>query len=414
MSDLFRKEVMDHATQRLQGEVVLAMPLATRLLGLLAIGVVLAVAVFVSTATYARKEMVSGWLTPERGVVRAAALTGGQLETLLVAEGDIVRAGDTIARLRLDAQTAGGGAGEQILESLQSQSEAAARGAEAEIARLQSDAARLRASIAGLEEEAAGLLTEISLQRERVSLADDQVARAEQLVDRGFMSGREFDDRQSQALQARQTLAGLERNRTTLARQIADARGELEAIPLRIEAERARAEAARASLEERTRSAQARTHLLITAPIDARVAALPVRAGAMVSAGEAVAVLIPQGDRLVAELYTPSRAAGFIAPGQEVRLMYQAFPHQRFGAGRGTITAVSTTVLAPTEISIPGLQLNEPVFRVVAELDQESVNAYGEAIPLQPGMMLSADIIVDRRTLIEFLFDPLFAAGRRG
>lgn len=414
MSDLFRKEVVDQQSQRLQGEVVLAVPLTTRLLALVAIAIVVAVAVFVSTASYARKEMVSGWLTPERGVVRASALTGGQLEALLVDEGDVVQAGDTLARLRLDAQTSGGSAGAQILESLQSQSEAAARGAEAEIARLQSDAARLRATIAGLEQEGEGLRAEIALQRERVSLADDQVARAEQLVERGFMSGREFDDRQSQALQARQTLAGLERSRTTLTRQIADARGELDAIPLRIEAERARAEAARAALEERTRTAEARTHVLITAPIDARVAALPERAGAMVGAGETVAVLIPRGDRLVAELYTPSRAAGFIAPGQEVRLMYQAFPHQRFGAGRGQITQVSTTVLAPSEVSLPGLQLNEPVFRVVAELEAETVEAYGEEIPLQPGMMLTADIVVDRRTLIEFLFDPLFAAGRRG
>lgn len=94
--------------------------------------------------------------------------------------------------------------------------------------------------------------------------------------------------------------------------------------------------------------------------------------------------------------------------------MYQAFPHQRFGTGQGQVSRVSTTVLGPGEIAIPGLELAEPVFRVEIRLTDHTVSAYGQPIALQPGMLLSADIIIDRRTLIEWLFDPLFAAGRRG
>jgi membrane fusion protein len=71
-------------------------------------------------------------------------------------------------------------------------------------------------------------------------------------------------------------------------------------------------------------------------------------------------------------------------------------------------------VIAPNEAAIPGLQLAEPVFLVEARLSAAEIEAYGEAIPLQPGLMLNADIIIDERTLIEWLFDPLFAAGRRG
>lgn len=53
------------------------------------------------------------------------------------------------------------------------------------------------------------------------------------------------------------------------------------------------------------------------------------------------------------------------------------------------------------------------MFRVRVELSREEIQAYGEAIPLQPGMLLSADIVFDRRSLIRWLFDPLFAVGRR-
>ena len=414
MSDLFRKEAMDHAAQRLDGEVVLALPLPLKLLGGIAALIIASVVIFASTASYSRKEMAPGWLTPDQGVIRALAPQGGQIEAVLVQEGDIVPAGAPLARIRLDTDTLDGATGARVLSALQAQTDAAERSANAEIARLEQDEARLSGALDGYLTEQAGLARQIGLQRERVTLADEQVERAVTLSERGYMSGRELDDRRLMALAARQDLAALERNAATISRQILEVRAALQALPLQIESERARAAAARAALDERVTTQSARTEAVITAPANVRVAALPARQGQTLAPGETVAVLMPEDGELVAELYLPTRAAGFIRVGQDVRLMYQAYPHQRFGSGKATITAISRTVLAPNEAAIPGLNLQEPVFRVEAVLESTEVDAYGETIPLQPGLLLNADIILDRRSLIEWLFDPLFAAGRRG
>ena len=93
--------------------------------------------------------------------------------------------------------------------------------------------------------------------------------------------------------------------------------------------------------------------------------------------------------------------------------MYQAYPHQKFGTGQGVVASVSRTVLAPSEVAIPGLQVQEPVFRVRVKLSRDTITAYGQDLRLQPGMLLSADVIIDRRTLFEWLLDPLYAVGRR-
>ena len=140
----------------------------------------------------------------------------------------------------------------------------------------------------------------------------------------------------------------------------------------------------------------------VLSPVAGRVAALPVAAGQPVSLGGTVAVVIPEGARLEAELLAPSSAAGFIRPGQDTRLMLQAFPHQRFGTVKGAIKTISRTVLGPTEISIPGLKIDEPVFRVRVTLEREDIAAYGEAIPLQPGMLLTADVVFNQRSLIRW------------
>ena len=164
--------------------------------------------------------------------------------------------------------------------------------------------------------------------------------------------------------------------------------------------------------QQRTQT-EAQSTYVVTATVAGRIVALPVQRGQTVAPGASLAVVTPQGSTLEAELYAPSRAAGFVREGQEVRLLYQAFPHQKFGTGEGTVTSVSRTVLAPSEVAIPGLQVQEPVFRVRVALARDSVSAYGETLPLQPGMLLSADVVIDRRSLLEWLLDPLYAAGRR-
>jgi membrane fusion protein len=41
------------------------------------------------------------------------------------------------------------------------------------------------------------------------------------------------------------------------------------------------------------------------------------------------------------------------------------------------------------------------------------MQAYGESYPLQPGMLVSADVVFDRRSLVQWLFDPIYAVARR-
>jgi membrane fusion protein len=212
---------------------------------------------------------------------------------------------------------------------------------------------------------------------------------------------------------AEQELAGQRRQAISLERDISDINARLSAIPIEMETARAESRSAQANLEQRIIDAEAHRVQWVVSPVAGRVAALPVAAGQPVTAGATVAVVVPKEAKLEAELLAPSRAAGFIRTGQDVRLMLQAFPHQRFGTQKGKINAISNTVLGPAEISIPGLKIEEPVFRVRVGLTRESIDAYGETIPLQPGMLLTADIVFDRRSLVEWLFDPLFAVARR-
>lgn len=413
MSKLFREEAIKRRTRRLDGAVVLASPVSVRQFGILLALILFGALGFVSTASYARKETVVGWVTPDQGLLRTTADQGGRVAALLVQEGDSVAAGGAIARIELPRATADGDTGAVLVASLGAEAEALRQGAEANAARLDNQGRELREHRANLVAQRREAERQVTLQEERIALTQADLARSQTLAERGFFPRAQLETRQAALLAAQQDLSALRQTKLGLDRQIIETTALIDTLPIEANASEANSTVTQAQVEQRRADALARTEYMVRSLVAGRVAALPVRVGQTLAPGSAVAAIVPEGSRLEAELYVPSRAAGFIREGQEVRLLYQAFPHQRFGAGRGEVVAVSRTVLAPNEVAIPGVQVGEPVFRVQVRLTTDYVEAYGQRTPLQAGMLLSADIVIDRRSLLEWLLDPLYAAGRR-
>ncbi|MDI1328163.1 MAG: HlyD family efflux transporter periplasmic adaptor subunit [Brevundimonas sp.] len=412
--DLFRRQAITHAAGRLTGNVILASSVSLRLLTFLLVAIVLAVTVFAATASYARKETVSGWLTPPAGLIRLTARDGGVVERVLVSEGELVKAGQPIATLRLSRALEQGDAFSALSASLSGQQGAARDRASATRETLGAERSQLIRRRGGLSGERAEARRRVQLQRQRLALANDQVPRAEAIAAQGFMPGRELEARRSAALQADLALSEITAQVLEYERQISEVDSRLAAIPIDLRAAEAEVAAVRAKLVGQETRTEAEAIYNVVATVAGRIAALPTAPGQSVAAGATLAIVTPGDGPLEAELYAPSRAAGFVREGQEVRLMYQPFPHQKFGSGAGRITSVSRTVLAPDEVAVRGLKIDGPVFRVRVRLDRESVSAYGREIPMRPGMLLTADVIIDRRNLLEWLLDPLYAAGRRG
>ncbi len=413
MTELFRREAVHHATRRLSGEVVLASPMSVKTLGLLLAGVLFTAVVFATQASYARKATVTGLLIPDQGMIRATVQAGGMLQTLMVQEGDQVERGQHIAVIDVSATTTGGNVGDVVVRSLESERVAAQARAQASLARLDVEFTQSKIRLEKATFELGQASSQRELQEKRAKLAQEEVARGEQVAAKGFLSRREVEARRSAALLSEQEVAAQRRQVAVIERDIADIQARLASIPHERRQAEAELQTSSASILQRSTDAEQRRAQFIVAPITGRVAALPVSTGQTIASGATVAVVIPKGSYLEAELLAPSRSIGFMKVGQEVQLSLQAFPYQRFGTVPGTIRTVSTTVLAPSEVAIQGLNIQEPVYRIRVTMSREVMSAYGESVPMQPGMLVSAEIVFDRRSLREWLFDPIYAVTRR-
>ena len=118
--------------------------------------------------------------------------------------------------------------------------------------------------------------------------------------------------------------------------------------------------------------------------------------------------IIPENSPLEIELLLPTRSAGFVKLGDEVKIRFDAFPYQKFGVASGKIVNIDQAVILPTDTILP-IEVKEAVYRVRASIQYQSISAYGDTFPLKVGMTADADIILEKRSLLEWLLDPIYA-----
>lgn len=406
MSSLFRREALDHQRDQWIGHIRLAQPLSLRWLTVLVVAAALAVGSFLYLGHYTRKARLAGELVPQGGLLELRAPQDGVVLERRVREGDRVRRGDVLVVLTLDRSSGQGDTQAAVRRSLDERRRSLQAAAERTLALRDERAAALAGRIRDLTRERALLDERSGLQQQRLQLAEQALAQFESLRDQDFIAPAQLRAKQQDVLDQRERLQALAQEKQQQARTLAALQAELRELPLQAESQLGEIEREAASLDSDTAQTEARRQQLIRAPQDGTVGALAAEPGQSVAAAAVLARLMPGDAPLLAQLYAPSSAIGFLRPAQPVLMRYQAFPYQKFGAQAGRVLQVSRT-------PVPGRPDTEPMYRVTVALERQTVQAYGQPQALLPGMQLEADVQLDRRRLIEWIFEPLLGmAGR--
>ncbi|MBW8830238.1 MAG: HlyD family efflux transporter periplasmic adaptor subunit [Burkholderiales bacterium] len=409
----FRKEAVAAQCDTLYGSPLIAQ---TPRLGVLVVALVLASMLFLAFAAwaqYTRKEHVVGYLAPNRGLIKVFTPQAGTVLERRVIEGQVVKQGDVLMVVSSDRSSASTrDAQAAVLGQLTDRRESLRREQEkqAEIDGLAASAVAQR--VRSLTAEIEQARTQIELQGHRVASAELTVKRHEGLVASHFMSEAALQQKQDELLDQRGQLANLNRTVAGLARDLDAARTELASSSLKRANTAAQLGRQMSELDQQLTETDSKRSVVLTAAADGTVTTILAEVGQTVNPAAPLMSILPEGAALEAELLVPTRAAGFIKPGQSVALRYQAFPYQRFGHHEGEVLRVGRSVIQPNEASVP-VALSEPVYRVTVRIPAQQVQAYGQAMRLQSGMSVDADIWVDRRRVVEWLFDPILSVTGR-
>lgn len=412
-NSLFRAEALGHRDDRLHGTTLAAqLPRLRTLVGLACL-VPVVMLVFAVCGHFTRKEHVTGYLAPTAGMIKVLTPQAGTVARSEVHEGQHVRQGDVLLVLSSERSTASGlDAQAAALREVRQRRDSLAQALDKQGELDSLAAATVAQRIHGLELQSTQAQEQLELQRRRVASAEHTVQRHEALLAASFISEAVLQQKQDELMDQRGQLASLLRNLASMSTELASARTELAANGLRRSNNAATIQRQMSELDQQLAEGELRRRVVITAPADGTVTTILCSVGQLASPGVPLLSILPAGAALEAQLLVPTRAAGFVKPGQTVALRYQAFPYQRFGHHRGLVEVVGRSVIQPNELSLP-VPVAEPVYRLTVRLPAQEVRAYGQALPLQAGMAIDADIWVDRRSILEWIVDPLLAVTGR-
>lgn len=408
---LFRPEAIDHKRRKLHGEVILVQPVGFFIITAVFFCIVMALVFFLMNGEYKRKETVMGYLTPSNGLSVIRADQGGRLTQVFVNEGDYVDAGAPLFESRVDVDTQDGFIGERRLESTDvrlSELREQERGTEV---RYRQETARITSQIANFERELIALNNRLKLQQRAVDLAAEQLAKIERLTQQEVTSQLELTNAMSNDINQRLAMENVEQQIIAREGALGEARYALNGLINSEKGDLSQIRVQISQLEDSRVGLEASSRYLVRSPLSGRISALQGAVGQSLQSSAPVITIIPEASEIIASLLAPTRAAGFLDTGQDVNLLIDAFPYQKFGVQSGSIIEISETPFRPGELDAP-IPFEQAVYRIKVKLNKQTITAYGKEVDLKPGMTLQGDLITDRRTLLQWMLDPLFTLRR--
>lgn len=366
---------------------------------------------------------------PEAGIVRE----------ILVREGEAVQAGQVL--MRMDALFTDADLAALTTEYTRRRLQLARIDAELTgrpfAPRVQAPAALLREAAAQYQANRDALAAALAEERSRLVKAQQELAAArqqkerleavlphyreqdkayEKLVKDGFASALMGSDKRRERIEKEQELETQKHLIASAQASIDQSQKKLKQIEAdylrQLHAERNEAQAQLDKLAKELEKQQHRRALLeLRAPQAGVIKELATHtAGTVVQPGTVLASLVPRDERLKAEVWVSNEDIGFVRPGQPVRLKFATYPFQKYGMGRGTVEHVSADAQSEEEArdkGWPGAGQRPLRYKALITLEANALETDGVKYPLSVGMQTTAEILLGRRTVAEYLLSPL-------
>ncbi len=147
----------------------------------------------------------------------------------------------------------------------------------------------------------------------------------------------------------------------------------------------------------------------------------PVSVGSVLQSGDEFITLVPADAKLEIETVLSGNDAGFVHVGQPVRIKFDSFPYYTYGTAYGSVRVISPDSFhAPNVVSgvVTRPHSTQPFgdvyYRVRMTIDQMHMRNLPAAFRLAPGMPVTADIKIGKRTALQFMLSRVIPATTQG
>lgn len=411
-SSLFRQESLDAGRQRLTGTIIAAVPPRSRQYTIFALLAIFALILVLTIGHYARRVQVDGVVTYSEGIARIAAPVNAKIEEIHVREGQSIARGSPLVTISMSQGSAAGSDGvEAQLAELDRQFEELERQKILAAGLATTEQSSLKAQRLGTEQSIASLEKQRVILSQRLKLDQNHRDRNQRLLTKGAGTKVELEEAERALLVGRLEQEAIAEKIIAKREQLATIRTDMSSRGIEGIQSGSQISQRMAEIAREKANLLRQDKLMLSAPIDGIVGDIALNSGQSTDGEKSIVSIIPKNSKLEVQLQAPSSAIGFVKSGQKVKLMFDAFPYQKYGVGIGTVTWVSTV---PSEAALdsPKSGTSEPMFRIRVAIDSAGFDRKLPDGQLRAGMKLSANLILEDRSLWEVFLGPIFKATR--
>lgn len=351
-------------------------------------------------------------MEPRSGQIKVYPIASGKYESIYVKEGDAVNAGDLLAMVNTSPNDSIGGEVAQHLLALADQAESEIRATiKIQKQSYEVETTRIRQEIDNAQHLLGLMANEHNLLHDRIESNDRIFLSKQTLFQKHVISEQDFAQAQDQrfALLAQGSAFDIQVQQQREKLQAFEA--QLLQLPITQEQALLELNEKLLDVEQQKVEISGGSRTTLVAPSQGVVTAVSAIAGGKASLANPLLSIVPENEDLVAVLYVESTAISSIEKGQEVRVVFDAFPFATYGDYVAHVSFVSQNSVDPRELMLPADIVNS-TFVVKADLEQQYVTT-DKTIPLQAGLGFSAQIVVSQQTLLELVLSPLNSLRRR-
>jgi membrane fusion protein len=410
---LYRQEAVDYAGQQLFGAVMIAQPTTLKVMSYFVIAVTALVIGFLLYGEYARKVTVNGYLRPEGGISRVYPPRSGIAKQMFFDDGDYVEKGQPLLLVDVPRSLSTGEEPyEKFLGELKIQKKQKNLAIEREERKYTLGNRWYEIRLTSLRDEQLQLQKLTRVQLSKFEIFSRQLSAIRKLRENNYVSDFQLLKIEADYLSEQKENLRMEQRLTRIDSDIEKVEYQLKLAPTLFQEKRENIRSEISEINQRAIEIRGQSEYLIKAPVAGRITAISFNKGDSVTASRPILSIQPKNADLFAWLLIPSRAVGFVDEGQFVRLMFDSFPFQQFGTQAGSIVSISGVATDSRDLSIP-VSVNEPVFIAKIKLEKETVTAFGIEQSLQVDMILTADIVLAKRSIFDWMLEPLYTLRGR-
>lgn len=405
----FRSEVISAQKNRLTGKIIISQKLSSYLLYISIFIIFLLLIIYLTQCSFSRKETVRGYLLPSKGVIKVVSSRKGVLEEVLVHDGSLVEKDKPLARIR-DSQGVTGGieVSTALKQELEKQIKEFSEESNIQDVLFQKEEQRINTQLSQLNQRLKAIEKAKVTSMLRLKLKEQQYAKNKNLHEKGFLSSTELASVYEEYLDAQESIDHLEKELASARADINNLNSSRIILPEQHNLKKITFERGISQLQTQLIELNNNYEFVITAPETGTVTAIQPSEGSHLSTNTQILSIIPKNSPLEMELLLPTRSAGFVQFGDEVRIRFDAFPYQKFGLVKGKVINIDKALILPSDKVFP-IKISEAMYRVRVTISTQEIQAYGKKFPLKVGMLAEADIIQEKRSLLEWLLDPIYA-----